>query len=156
MGSQGYLWRLQVIYGVTNSILGPRLFKFHLIDLFAVEHYKLDFSNYPQTPYNREWLYDCRSRFVETISDVEITLDSLFNWVCYCNIKSISIKSPLRKVSFGEIFLGITIDSNFIFETIIHELCRKSNLEFHALICAKKRLIFKAFTISQFNYCPLV
>ena len=94
---------------------------------------------------------------METISDVEITLDSLFSWVCYCNIKSISIKSPLRKGSFGEKFLGITIGSNFTFETIIHELCRKSNLKFHALMrCAKKRLIFKAFTISQFNYCPLV
>ena len=60
-------------------------------------------------------------------------------------------------------FLGITIDSNFTFEKHINELCKKGNLKLHALTrCAKfmstekRRLIFKAFIISQFNYCPLV
>ena len=49
------------------------------------------------------------------------------------------------------------------FEKHINELCKKGNLKLHALTrCAKfmsteKRcLIFKAFIISQFNYCPLV
>ena len=45
----------------------------------------------------------------------------------------------------------------------INELCKKGNLKLHAVTrCAKfmstekRRLIFKAFIISQFNYCPLV
>ena len=49
------------------------------------------------------------------------------------------------------------------FEKHINELCKKGNLKLHALTrCAKfmstekRRLIFKAFIISQFNYCPLV
>ena len=71
---------LQIIYGVPQgSILGPLLFNVNLIDLFLAEHYKSDFSNYADdtTPYN------CGSTFFETISDLEITLDNLFNWFCY-------------------------------------------------------------------------
>ena len=114
--------------------------------------------------------------FFETISDLEITLDNLFNWFCYndfkanaskCHLflspKSINIKSSVIEGSSSEKFLGITIDSNFTFEKHINELCKKGNLKLHALTrCAKfmstekRRLIFKAFVISQFNYCPLV
>ena len=140
-----------------------------------MEHYKSDFSNYADdtTPYN------CGSTFFETISDLEITLDNLFNWFCYNNFKanaskchlflspfnakSINIKSSVIEGSSSEKFLGITIDSNFTFEKHINELCKKGNLKLHALTrCAKfmstekRRLIFKAFIISQFNYCPLV
>ena len=62
--------------------------------------------------------------------------------------------------SASEKFLRITIDSNFTFEKHMNELCKKGSLKLHALTrCAKfmsteKR--FKAFIISQFNYCPLV
>ena len=58
---------------------------------------------------------------------------------------------------------GTTIDSNFTFEKLINEFCRKGNLKLHALTrCAKftstgkRRLILKAFIISKFNYCPLL
>ena len=66
---------LQIIYGVPQgSILGLLLFNINLIDLFLAEHYKSDFSNYADdTPYN------CRSTFLETLSDLETTLDHLFN-----------------------------------------------------------------------------
>ena len=69
---------------------------------------------------------------METISDLEVTSDNLFNWFCYndfkantskChlflspfNAKSINIKSSVIEGSSSETFLGITIDSNFIFE----------------------------------------
>ena len=72
-------------------------------------------------------------------------------------------KSFLTEGSSGEQFVGITIDSNFTFGKHINELCKKGNLKLHALTrCAKfmstekRRIIFKAFIISHFNYCPLV
>ena len=62
-----------------------------------------------------------------------------------------------------EKFLGITIDSNFTFKKHINGLCKNENLKLHALnrwvkfmSTEKRRPIFKAFIISQFNYCPLV
>ena len=161
---------LQIIYGVPQgSILGSLLFNVSLIDLFLAEHYKLDFSNYTNdtTPYN------CESTFFETMSDLQITLDNLFNWSCYnkanaskChlslspfNAKSINIKSSVIERSSSEKFLGITIDSNFTFEKHINELCKKGNLKLHALTrCAKfmstekRRLLFKAFIISQLPF----
>ena len=75
----------------------------------------------------------------------------------------INYKSFLTEGSSGEQFVGITIDSNFTFGKHINELCKKGNLKLHALTrCAKfmstekRRIIFKAFIILQFNYCPLV
>ena len=165
---------LQIIYGVPQgSILGPLLFNVNLIDLFLAEHYKSDFSNYADdnTPYN------CGSTFFETISDLEITLDNLCNWFCYNNFKvnasrcdlspfnakSINIKSSVIEGSSSEKFLGITVDSNFTFEKHMNESCKKGNLKLNALTrCSKfmstekRRLMFKAFIISQFSYCPLV
>ena len=79
------------------------------------------------------------------------------------NSKSINIKSSVIEGSSREKSLRITIDSNFTFKKHINELCKKENLKLHALTrCAKfmstekRRLIFKAFIILQFNYCPLV
>ena len=79
------------------------------------------------------------------------------------NAKSINIKSSVIEGSSSKKILGITIDNNFTFEKHINEICKKGNLKLHALTrCAKfmstekRRLIFKAFIILQFNYCPLV
>ena len=167
---------LQIIYGVPQgSILGPLLFNVNSIDIFLLEHYKSYLSNYADdtTPYNS------RSTFFETISDLGITLENLFNWFCYNNFKvnaskchlflspfnakPINIKSSVIEGSSSGKFLGITIDSNFTFEKHINELCKKGNLKLHALTrCAKfmstekGRLIFKAFIIFQLSYCPLV
>ena len=132
-------------------------------------------SNYAgdTTPYN------CGSTFFEIISDLEITLDNLLNWFCYnnfktnaskChlflspfNVKSIIIKSSVIEGSSSESFLGTTIDSKFTFEKHKNELCRKGNLKFNTLTrwakfmsTGKRRLVFKAFIILHFNYCPLV
>ena len=79
------------------------------------------------------------------------------------NAKSINIKSSVIEGSSSETFIGITIDSNFTFEKHTNKLCKKRNLKLHALTryaefmsTEKRRLIFKACIISQFNYCPLV
>ena len=128
----------------------------------------MDFSNCAEdiTPYN------CRITFLEIISDLEITLDNLFNWFCCknfkanawkCHLKSVNIESSVIEGSSSEKVLGITIDSNLTFEKHINELYEKGNLKLNAFTrCAKfmstkrKRLIIKAFIILQFNGCPLV
>ena len=83
---------LQIIYGVPQgSILGPLLFNVNLIDLFLAKHYKSDFSNYADNTAR----YNCGSAFFETISDLEITIDKLFNWFRYNNFKAIASKCHL-------------------------------------------------------------
>ena len=78
-------------------------------------------------------------------------------------LEPISFKNPLIEGSSSENFLRVTIDSNFTFEKHINLLCIKGNLKLDTitrcakLTCTEKRcLIFKAFIISQFNYCPLI
>ena len=167
---------LDIIFGVPQgSILGPLLFNVNIIDLFLIEHYRSDFSNYADdtTPYN------CGNTFLEVISDLETTINNLFDWFC-CNnfkvnpskchlflspfnLKSINIKNFSIEGSSSKKFLGVTADSNFTFEKHINELCKKGNQKLHALArCAKymstekRRTLFNAFVVSQFNYCPLV
>ena len=79
------------------------------------------------------------------------------------NAKSINIKSSVIEGSSSEKFLVITNDCNFPFKKHINELSKKGSLKLHGLTrCAKfmstekRHLIFKAFIISQFNYCPLL
>ena len=75
----------QIIYGVPQgTILGPLLFNVNLMDLFLAELYTSNFSTHAcdTTPCN------CRNSFLKTISDLEITLNNLFNWFCYNNFKA--------------------------------------------------------------------
>ena len=51
-----YSETLDIIFGVSQgSILGPLLFNINIIDLFLIEHYRSDFSNYADdtTPWFR-------------------------------------------------------------------------------------------------------
>ena len=80
--------------------------------------------------------------------------------VCYHKIQSYD---SIIKSSNLQKLLGVTIDSNFTFEQHINSLCRKSSQKLHALSRIaqylspnKKRILFKKFVTSQFNYCPLV
>ena len=86
---------------------------------------------------------------METISDLEITLDNLFNWFCYNSFKantskyhsflspsnttSISIKSSVIEGRSSKKFIDFTINLNFTFQKHINELCKKGNLILHAL-----------------------
>ena len=66
----------------------------------------------------------------------------------------------LWKEALANIF---SYDSIFTFEKHINEFCKKRYRNLHALVrCTKyvstekRRTLFKAFAVSQFNYCPLV
>ena len=59
--------------------------------------------------------------------------------------------------------LGITLDSNLNFDKHVSNLFSKANRQLSALTKVakflpfkKRRILFKAFTESQFKYCPLV
>ena len=110
---------------------------------------------------------------------MELTVEKIFNWFEFNNLKanaskchfflspyqhtSININGSVIKSSNSEKLLGITIDSDFTFEEHINTLCRKASQKLHALSRIsqylsqhKKRILFKTFIMSQFNYCPLV
>ena len=76
---------LNIIFDVPKgSILGPLLFNINKIDLFLMEQYKSDFSYYADDT----TLYNCGNTFFEAISDLETTIDNLFDWFCYNNLKT--------------------------------------------------------------------
>ena len=75
----------------------------------------------------------------------------------------ITVENCVIKSSGIEELLGVTIDSNLNFKEHILSLCKKANRKLHALsrvskymILNKRRILRKSFTISQFNYCPLI
>ena len=77
--------------------------------------------------------------------------------------RPVNIDALIIKSSNSQKLLGVTMDSNFTFEEHINSLCRKSSQKLHALSRIaqylspnKKRILFKTFVTSQFNYCPLV
>ena len=110
-----------------------------------IKHHRSDFSSYADdtTPYN------CGNTFLEVISELETTIDNLFDWFCFnnfkvnlakChlflspfNLKSTNIKKNFIEGSCSEKFLGVTVDSNFTFEKHINELCKKGNQKLHTL-----------------------
>ena len=101
--------------------------------------------------------------YLETISDLEITLDNLFSSFCYnnfkanaskchlfllpLNAKSINIKNSVIEGSSIERFLGITIDINF---TVIFQIICTINCMFGRAIWDKlPECIFENFEIAQ-------
>ena len=123
--------------------------------------------------------HECDQHCDNLISNFELTVDKIFNWFEYNNLKAnaskcrfflspyqhtlININGSVITRSNSEKLLGITIDSDFTFEEHINTLCRKASQKLHALSRIsqylsqhKKRILFKTFITSQFNYCPLV
>ena len=105
------------------------------------------------------------------ISNLELTVDRIFNWFEKNDLKanaskyhffsssyqhtSININGSVNKSSNSEKLLGITIDSYFTFEEHINTLCRKASQKLHALSRIsqylsqhKKRILFKTFITS--------
>ena len=95
---------LELTFGVPQgSILGPVLFNINIIDLFLIEHYRSDFSSYPDDTTQ----YNCGNTFLEVISDLEITTDNLSDWFCCNNFKVNPSKCHLFISPFNVKFINI-------------------------------------------------
>ena len=113
------------------------------------------------------------------MNNLETTTEKMFEWFSLNNLKTnaskyhlflspyqpvpVNIKGSIIGSSNCEKLLVIYIDSNFSFEYHINRISRKANQKLHALFRiakylseGKKRMLFKSFIISQFNYCPIV
>ena len=157
-----------------GAILSPLLFNIDVCDLFFIDM-NSDIANYVDdtTP------YECAPYYDKLKENLELTIYKIFNWFTYNNFKAnatkchfflspyqsatINIDGSIIKKSNSQKLLGVTIDSNFTFEEHINNLCRKASKKLHALSRIshylspnKKRILFKTFVTSQFNYCPLV
>ena len=70
-----------------------------------------------------------------------------------------TIISSVKRVKL----LGVHIDGRLDFDYHVNQICKKASKKIHALsrVCKymdqnKRRMLMKAFIISQFSYCPLV
>ena len=166
---------LEIVCSVPQgSILGPLLFNIDICDLFFID-ISSDIANYADdtTP------CECAPYYEKLKENLKFTIYKIFTWFKNNNFKAnatkchfflsphqsatINIDGSIVKSSNLQKLLGVTIDSNFTSEQHINSLCRKSSQKLHALSRIaqylsqnKKRILFKTFVTSQFNYCPLV
>ena len=78
-------------------------------------------------------------------------------------IKPINIKGSIITTAHSVNILGIEIDDKLKFNTHINSICRKAARQLNvlrrlsSLLDQESRMaIFRAFIVSNFNYCPLV
>ena len=113
------------------------------------------------------------------ISELQFNSEKLFHWFEKNHLKAnpekchllLSSKSSIEtkiggvsvKSSQMETLLGVSIDSELNFENHISNICNKVSKKLNALgriagyiTFEKRRMLFKAFIESQFNYCPLI
>ena len=74
-----------------------------------------------------------------------------------------TIDNSYNELEDEQVLLGITIDSNLIFENHINSICKEASHNLNALPriapymnILKRRRIMKSFVTSQFSYCPLI
>ena len=105
---------------------------------------------------------------------MELTVENIFNWFEYNNLKANGSKryfllitlstnfnklnGPVIKSSNSQKLFGITINSDFTFEGNINTLCRKASQKLHSLSRIsqylsqhKRQILSKAFIMSQLN-----
>ena len=167
-------WK-NIIHGVPQgSILGPLIFNIYICDLFYLET-NLDIVNYADdtTPYT------IGKNINEVIKTLEECTPTLFSWINQNFLKINAAKSKIilsgkeeKEINIqsstivnikSHKILGIIVDNELKFDIHINKLCNKASQKLHALArisnfmsLEKRKVILKAFILSQFNYCPLL
>ena len=101
-----------------------------------------------------EWFHDNYLKANSGKSHVMLTADNKLK----INVRG----NPISNEKIVQL-LGVTVYNKLSFEPHLNKVCKKVSQKFHALgrvskFISKKKLtvIMKAFTMSQFSYCPLV
>ena len=167
----------ELILGVPQgSVLGPILFNIYINDLFWNNVYT-DVCNFADDT----TFYACDLSLESVLQRLEHDSLIAIEWFDNNYMKLNSDKCHLLISGFKhqwhwsqlgeskiwestqEKLLGVTIDRNLNFEFHISKICQKANRKLSALgrvsnlmPLPQRKLLFNAFIMSQFAYCPLV
>jgi len=167
-------WR-EITLGVPQgSILGPQLYNINSNDLFLF--LMLEIANYADdnSPFS------CNTTIPKVISDLQNEGGILLNWLKNNGQKAnpdkfhlllsdtndaYSVKIENYTIQNGkcEKLLGIKFDNKLNFDEHVSTICSNASQKLHALArignymtLQQRKIIMKAFILSQFGYCPLV
>ena len=165
----------EILFGVPQgSVLGPLLFNIFLCDLFFIMN-DVEFASYADdnTPF---FVGDDLNDVILKLQNASKTLFKWFNdnqmkanpdkchFICSSSVKtSIMIENKQIRNSSCEKLLGVLFDSKLTFQSHNDNICKKASQKLNAISSItpymdlnKKRLAVNAFSIAQFNYCPLI
>ena len=167
-------WR-EITVGVPQgSILGPQLYNINSNDLFLF--LMLEIANYADdnSPFS------CNTTIPKVILDLQNEGAILLNWLKNNgqkanadkfhlllsdpnNTYSVSVENYNIQNSRCEKLLGIKFDNKLNFDEHVSTICSKASQKLHALArvgnymaLEQRKIIMRAFILSQFGYCPLV
>ena len=167
----------QLLQGVPQgSVLGPILFNIYIDDIFFALK-GVDICNFADdtTP------YVCDSNLKSVLETLEHNSELVIAWFemnymklntdkCHLLISGNKNEQMWAKLDRDVVWesndvklLGITLDNNLKFDKHVSNIYSKANKKLSALTRVakflpfkKRHILFKAFTESQFKYCPLV